>query len=132
MCASQASPVVLLVEDEMFVRMTTLDMLEEMSCTVIEAAAGAEALTRLQEAGRVDLLISDVGLPDINGQDLYAACLKLCPGLPVIFITGYGSADLSATLDGAPLASVLAKPFRMRELREAVQAALAAGRRAQS
>lgn len=119
-----ASPVVLLVEDEMFVRMTTLDMLEEVGCTVLEASEGAGALQLLRQAGRIDLLITDVGLPDINGQDLYASCLELCPGLPVIFITGYGVADLRAGLTGNPLASVLGKPFKFRELTRAIAAAL--------
>ncbi|MFD2677241.1 response regulator [Camelimonas lactis] len=123
------SPVVLLVEDEMFVRMTTLDMLEEAGCTVLDAPTGAEAQALL-EGAHIDLLVSDVGLPDTTGQDFYAACLARFPGLPVIFITGYGAGDLEAELTGNPLVTVLGKPFQSRSLASAVARALERARAA--
>ncbi|MGV2980844.1 response regulator [Camelimonas sp. ID_303_24] len=129
MNAAMPSPVVLLVEDEMFVRMTTLDMLEEAGCTVLDAPTGAEALSLLDGA-RIDLLVSDVGLPDTTGQAFYAACLERFPGLPVIFITGYGAEDLGAELAGNPLATVLGKPFLFRDLASAVNSSLEQGRNA--
>lgn len=129
MNAPTPSPVVLLLEDEMFVRMTTLDMLEEAGCTVLEAPTGAEALSLL-EGAHIDLLVSDVGLPDTTGQAFYAACLARFPGLPVIFITGYGAQDLETELAGNPLVAVLGKPFPFRDLANAVAGALQRARAA--
>ena len=113
----------------MFVRMTTLDMLEEAGCTVLDAPTGAEAQALL-EGAHIDLLVSDVGLPDTTGQDFYAACLARFPSLPVIFITGYGAGDLEAELTGNPLVTVLGKPFQSRSLASAVARALERARAA--
>lgn len=128
MTISDPPPIVLLVEDELFVRMTTLDMLEEVGCVVLEAANGAEALALLESTDRIDLLVTDVGLPDIGGLELYAICAKTCPGLPVLFITGYGAQDLQDELAGQPLVAVLGKPYQLRELKRALQSGLDAAR----
>lgn len=124
MTTSNVTPVVLLVEDDMLVRMTTLDLLEEAGCVVLEAANAAEALTLFDAADVVDLLVSDIGLPDIGGLELYDTLRRACPGLPVLFITGYGAENLQIELAGQPLVSVLGKPFQMRELTRMVNTAL--------
>lgn len=124
MTNASAPPVVLLVEDETYVRMTTVDMLEEAGCDVIEAASAREAYAIISAGNRIDMLVSDVGLPDATGHAVYAACLSACPGLPVIFVTGYGAHDLEAELTGNPLVTVLGKPFRYKTLAEAVHRAL--------
>ncbi|MFC0282729.1 response regulator [Camelimonas abortus] len=124
-CAARP-PVVLLVEDEMFVRMTTCDMLEDAGFTVLEAGDCAAALALLRQAGRVDLLVSDVGLPDMDGVTLYAACRELCPDLPAIFITGYGQDQMVQEMREAPHARVLGKPFQQRDLSAAISELLPA------
>lgn len=119
--------VVLLVEDELFVRMTTLDMLEDAGYAVLEASTGAEALSLLRSAPHIDLLVSDVGLPDMDGVSLYDACAAQQPGLPAVFVTGYGCEDLQTQVQAKPLATVLAKPYQQRELSRVIAEAMARG-----
>jgi len=92
---------VLVVEDEELVRMLLVEVLEGDGYTVLEAADGATALARLSEAaaGRegagegagppVDLLVTDVGLPGLNGRQLAEAAKAHYPDLKVLFLTGY-------------------------------------------
>jgi CheY-like chemotaxis protein len=122
-----AGETVLVVDDEPSVRMLIVDILEELGYTAIEAADGAEGLAILQTDTRVDLLVTDVGLPGgMNGRQLADAARAKRPELKVLFITGYaenaviGSANLGAGM------RVLTKPFdldilaaRIREMIEA-------------
>lgn len=81
---------VLVVEDEGLVRMAAVDMIETLGFCVIEAADGAQAMEALESEGRIDILFTDVGLPDIKGSDLAEAALKCRPGLKVVYASGYG------------------------------------------
>ena len=86
----QTGKTVLIVDDEPTVRMLVLDVLDELGFTGIEAADGAAGLRALQSDARVDLLITDVGLPGgMNGRQLADAARVARPDLPVLFITGY-------------------------------------------
>ena len=80
---------VLVVEDEELVRMLLVEVLEGDGYTTLEAADGAEALARLGEAEAVDLLVTDVGLPGLNGRQLAEMAQARTPGLKVLFLTGY-------------------------------------------
>lgn len=93
---------VLVVEDEELVRMLLVEVLEGDGYTVLEAADGTTALTRLGEAAAkreganrdgagppVDLLVTDVGLPGLNGRQLAEAAQARYPDLRVLFLTGY-------------------------------------------
>ncbi|MDZ5645642.1 response regulator [Nitrospirillum sp. BR 11828] len=113
---------VLVVEDELVVRMVVVDILEEHGYGVIEAETAADALPHLQGPGTIDLLLTDVGLPGMNGRDLAAEARRLRPGLKILFATGYaeGASQRSAFVgDGM---DYIAKPFDLDELGRKIQA----------
>jgi PAS domain S-box-containing protein len=113
----------LLVEDDEAIRRVTVERLAEAGYHALEAADGREALAILSERRRVDLLVTDVGLPGIpNGRQLAEIARASRPGLAVLFITGYAGARLERHLgDGTEL---LVKPFSFDMLHAKVQALL--------
>jgi CheY-like chemotaxis protein len=116
------SLVVLLVEDEWLIRMNTAEMLSEMGHRVIEAESAEAALAAI-EAGTPDLLITDIGLPDLSGGELALAARRRRPGLAVIFATGREKTISTAGLEDAVF---LNKPYDSSGLDRAVTAAMAA------
>ena len=111
---------VLVVEDDVVVRTATMDGLAELGHTGVEASNGRDALQKLEPS--LDLLLTDIGLPDMSGEDLAAQCLKRQPRLRVIFATGYNK-PLDATGTDAP-ATFLGKPFVLADLKRAVETAM--------
>ena len=108
---------VLVVDDEPTVRMLVMEVLEELGYAAIEAADGTSGLRVLQSDVRVDLLVTDVGLPGgINGRQMADAARVGRPDLKVLFITGYaenavvGNGYLEAGMH------VMTKPFAMEAL----------------
>jgi len=108
---------VLVVDDEPAVRMLVTEVLEDRGYTAIEAADGSAGLRVLQSNARMDLLVTDVGLPGgMNGRQVAEAARLARPGLKVLFITGYAE---NAVLSHGHLDSgmqVLTKPFAMEAL----------------
>jgi PAS domain S-box-containing protein len=114
---ASAGETVLIVDDEPTVRMLVTEVLAELGYAAIEAADGASGLKVLQSNVRIDLLVSDVGLPGgLNGRQMADAARATRPGLKVLFITGY--AENAAVGDGRLEAGmhVLTKPFAMQTL----------------
>ncbi len=108
---------VLVIDDEPTVRMLIVDVLEEAGYKTIEAPDGPAGLKVLQSDARIDLLITDVGLPGgLNGRQVADAGRALRPGLKVLFITGY--AENAAVRNGflEPGMQVVTKPFTMETL----------------
>jgi len=117
------SETVLIVDDEPAIRMLIGEVLEELGYLVLEAQDGASGLKHLQGKGRVDLLVSDVGLPGgINGRQLADAALALWPELKVLFITGYAESSVVGHL--RPGMHVLTKPFTIEALAARIQGIL--------
>jgi PAS domain S-box-containing protein len=109
--------VVLIVDDEVTVRMLVAEVLEERGYTSIEAADGPLGLRILELDRRIDLLITDVGLPGgINGRQLADAARIARPGLKVLFITGYAEAAVVRNGHLEPGMHVLTKPFTIEDL----------------
>ena len=108
---------VLLVDDEPTVRMLVTNALQELGYVALEAADGAAGLDILRQDRRIDLLITDVGLPGgMNGRQVADAARMARPGLKVLFITGYAE---TAVLDDGQLEPgmhILTKPFAMGAL----------------
>jgi CheY-like chemotaxis protein len=103
---------VLLCEDEVLIRMTSVDLLESMGMTVIEAGSAREALDHLADQP-VDVLITDIGLPDLSGLDLAIETRKARPALPIIFATGDRYVEGSEALERV---KVLGKPYTDMDL----------------
>ncbi len=110
--ASGHGETVLVVDDEEVVRALVLDVLEENGYAAIEASDGLAGLCILQSSARIDLLISDVGLPGgMNGRQLADAARELRPGLKVLFITGYAENAVIGNGHLDPGMEVMTKPF---------------------
>jgi CheY-like chemotaxis protein len=107
---------VLFVEDDASVRMLIRDVLQELGYFPIEAAEPESALPILASNQRIDLLISDVGLPGMNGRQLAEVARKHRPQLPILFITGYAeNAAIRAGFLGSNMAMIM-KPFAIDSL----------------
>jgi len=105
---------VLVVDDEPTVRMLVVEVLEDLGYTAIEVADGAAGLQVLQSDTRIDLLVTDVGLPGgMNGRQLADVGRLLRPGLKVLFITGYAENAVLGSGQLEPGMHVLSKPFQM-------------------
>jgi len=117
---------ILLVEDQMALRLVVAEVLEELGYQVEAFESGPAALAYLQHAEPPALLLSDIGLPDgLDGRQLAERCRLEYPDLKVLFITGYD--ERAALSDGQLLqgASVLTKPFDLDVLAERVRQLLA-------
>ena len=107
---------ILVVEDERVVRSLVVEVLQELGYRVIEAADGAGAIRLLESDQRIDLLVTDIGLPTIDGRAVADRARRLRPRLKVLFMTGYAeNAALSAGFL-EPGMQMITKPFAMNTL----------------
>ena len=108
----------LVVDDDPLTQMVTTECLLSEHHLVEKAANGREGLQKFQ-AGQFDLVVTDQGMPEMNGLQLAAAIKQLAPKMPVILLTGYGQA---MTQDDAPTAVdlVVSKPVTKSGLKEAI------------
>ncbi|MBA1192938.1 response regulator [Pseudomonas entomophila] len=114
-------PTLLVVEDDDIVRMLTVEVLDELAYSVLEAEDAATALKILSDPGTVvDLMMTDVGLPDMNGTDLARRVRDERPDLPILFASGY--ADSLEVPEGM---HSIGKPYSIDALRDKVQSILA-------
>ncbi|WP_210530288.1 GAF domain-containing protein [Rubellimicrobium arenae] len=118
--------VVLVIDDEPTIRMLVREVLDEAGYAALEAADGPSGLRILQSGARIDLLITDVGLPGgLNGRQVADAARVLRPDLKILFITGYaenavvGNGQLDRNM------AILTKPFQMDLLTTKIRDALA-------
>jgi len=117
---------ILFVEDEAVVRGIAVRLLRERGYEVIEAADGDEALALAEEhAGAIDLMISDVIMPGLDGPSLLKAARPFLGDAPVMFISGYAEAEFSDLLEGETGVSFLAKPLDLKSLAERVKTRIA-------
>jgi two-component system cell cycle sensor histidine kinase/response regulator CckA len=119
---------ILFVEDEDAVRKVAARLLKARGYEVIEAADGEEALAIAEaNAGQIDLMISDVIMPGMDGPHLLKAARPYLAGAPVMFISGYAEAEFSKVLEGEEGVTFLAKPIDITVLAERVKQALQGG-----
>ncbi|MBA1200307.1 response regulator [Pseudomonas capeferrum] len=110
----------LVVEDDDIVRMLMVEVLEELGYKIIEAEDARTALEILASDKPLDLMMTDVGLPDISGKELAAKARDIRHELPILFASGY--ADSFQVPDGMHL---IGKPFTMDQLRDKLTSILA-------
>ncbi|MCI4665822.1 MAG: response regulator [Neomegalonema sp.] len=123
--------VILLVEDEAAVRNIASKALSSRGYEVLEAADGAEATEILEDASiHIDLMLSDVVMPDIDGPSLLKNLGSRRPDMKTVFMTGYARDNFAETLEDSfaeqRAFGVLHKPFSLDSLRQAVAEALGA------
>jgi PAS domain S-box-containing protein len=113
---------VLVVEDEPVVRGVILEMLQDQGYRTLEAVDGPSGLRILRRDQRIDLLVTDVGLPGMNGRQLADQARETRPGLKILFITGY--AESVAISDGflQPGMEMITKPFELDNLARRIRA----------
>lgn len=124
--AIRGTETILVVEDEELVRTMTESMLKQLGYTVQAVSNPAEALSVLEMTSeRVDLLLTDVVMPGMNGPELRRRALSICPDLRVLCMSGY-STEISARQNRIhPGLHFIQKPFSMQDLSIKVRAALA-------
>ncbi|MXS20907.1 response regulator [Pseudomonas oryzihabitans] len=121
-----ANATVLVVDDEPTVRMLVTDLLRELGYVIIEAADGAGGLEVLHSDARIDLLVTDVGLPGgMNGRQLADAARVHRPALKVLFITGFAETSLLSDGHLEPGMAILTKPFAVEALAQRVKGLVA-------
>ena len=119
---------ILFVEDEDRVRDIAARLLRGRGYEVIEARDGEEALELAREnAGRIDLMISDVSMPGMDGPALLKAARPFLAAAPVMFISGYAESEFSDLLEGETGISFLPKPLQLQSLAERVKERLQGG-----
>jgi nitrogen-specific signal transduction histidine kinase len=108
----ESNKTILLVEDEAAVRLITRKFLQTRGYKVLEAGHAREALDLCQQhQGRIDLLITDVVMPEINGPELAGQLARLYPSLKVLYISGYSDDILDQYEIAASNLNLLEKPF---------------------
>lgn len=113
---------ILLVEDEDHVRAGNVRALKMRGYEVHEASSGVEALEVMEEiGGQIDLVVSDVVMPEMDGPTLLREMRKTRPDLKFIFVSGYAEDAFAKNLPDGEKFGFLAKPFSLRELAVAVK-----------
>ena len=110
---------VLFVEDEVVLRMSTTDMLERLGCSVAGVGSGEAALDLLEQEQEFDLLLTDVGLPGMSGEELAAKVREKYPSLPVVIASGYGRSGTQGDR-----MHFISKPYSSIDLQQALDHAV--------
>ena len=117
---------ILFADDEVTVRSYVARILRREGFELLEAEDGADALSQLQSRGtRVDLLLTDIRMPRMDGVQLARTVTEMYPGTPVVYISGYPfSLEQQRTQDPLSACAFVAKPFDRKSLLSAIQKCL--------
>jgi PAS domain S-box-containing protein len=108
------SAVILFVDDDPLIAMSTIEMLEDLGHQVISASSGLHALDIIRSGQPIDLMLTDHVMPGMTGVELAAASRQLRPSLPILLATGYAELSGATQLD----LPRLAKPYHQDQLRD--------------
>jgi CheY-like chemotaxis protein len=118
--SSANASTILVVEDDAIVRMLIVDVLEELEFKVLEADGSEQALETLKDVNQhIDLMMTDVGLPVMDGRELANQARALRPALPILFASGYAE-----NIDVPQGMHLIGKPFSIDQLRDKVKSIL--------
>lgn len=113
------SGTILLVEDEEEVMLIARAMLQALGFTVIEASNGREAIDLYEKnADAISLVMTDVGMPVMDGYALLHELKKIDPAIPIIITSGYGDMEVISRIPRSEIAGFISKPYRFDKLRE--------------
>jgi two-component system OmpR family response regulator len=116
---------ILVIDDEPGIRETLVHLLRALGYEVVEADGGPAGLTRLAE-GAFDLVLTDLGMPGMNGWEVARAVKAWAPSAPVVLVTGWGDDGPAPGADHSLVAAVLSKPFRVQDIVKVLAHALGA------
>jgi len=108
------------VEDETIVRSLIVEVLDELGYSSLEAVDAQQAIPLLQNGQQIDLMISDVGLPGMNGRQLADVARTLRPELKILFATGYAEGAQVEGYLGENM-EIITKPFNVDALASKIQ-----------
>lgn len=122
-CTSDyANETILVVEDSDAIRRVVCAMLSQTGYTCLEASDGSEALHMLRTGDRIQLVLTDVVMPKMDGAELATHMAREYPYIPILFMSGYSDNPLVQAVERSPL--FLAKPFTATALTTTVRRAL--------
>jgi CheY-like chemotaxis protein len=113
---------VLIVDDDPSVRMVAATCLRGTGATIVQASHAHEALSLIQSGTCIDAMVADVMMPGMNGAELAARAREACPGLPILFISGFAPDHELISRLRASREPFLQKPFTAEEFRSQVAA----------
>jgi CheY-like chemotaxis protein len=117
--AEQMHGMLLLVEDEEQVLAVASRMMSRLGFTIIEASNGIEALEAYQKhSAEIKLVITDIGMPLMDGHELIQKLKLLNPALPIIVTSGFNEQMITARTPGSDIAGIINKPFSFSRLKE--------------
>jgi CheY-like chemotaxis protein len=121
----KGSGTILLAEDEVLITVILKDMLEELGFTVITATNGKEALELYQKnAADITMVVTDIGMPIMNGYEMFSELKKLNPKLPIIISSGFGDKEVTTTIPRDAVAGMLSKPYNFELLKKVLRGVL--------
>jgi len=112
LAATRGNETILLVDDEEVARQMLVEVLTHQGYTVLDAGRSAAALA-LAEKAPIDLLVTDMSMPGMSGWDLAKSLRSRCPGLPVLFMSGYDEHETACWGRMEPPVKRLFKPFSL-------------------
>lgn len=112
---------ILLVDDDPGVRYALSEVLRDRGYHVIAAASGAEALRALAGTSAVDVVVTDLSMPGMDGLELCSKITASAPKLPVLLLTAHGSEQLGRIASSRGACGCLAKPFDIDEIARAIE-----------
>jgi two-component system response regulator HydG len=115
---------ILLVDDEPAILGYLEDTLNTFGYNVIPKPDAQSALSVIREGTKVDLVMTDYSMPGMGSHEYFTALKQALPSVPMIILTGYGSADIEGKLRSIGLFEYVSKPVDARELDRIVKAAL--------
>jgi CheY-like chemotaxis protein len=118
----QGSGTILLVEDEEQILLIAKTLLSDLGFTVIKASNGREALELYkQNKSDITLVVTDMGMPVMDGYALFHELKRLDPELPIIISSGFGDAGITLRIPRAEIAGIVNKPYSFEQLRNVLQ-----------
>ncbi len=118
----QGSGTILLVEDEPQLSMVAKALIQALGFSVMEAANGKEALELYQKnAECITLVVTDIGMPIMDGYELFRKLKDMAPELPIIISSGFGDTLVSSRIEKGEAAGILSKPYSFDNLREVLK-----------
>ena len=118
----QGSGTILLAEDEEQIKSILTAMLQKLGFNVLDAADGKEALELYQQnSADITLIVTDMGMPVMNGYELFYKLKQLNPQLPIIISSGFGEDDIDSKIPREAIAGLINKPYNFDQLREVLR-----------